>query len=469
MSDALLTLCVDEAGLAAIGAALSRLARPGDTFLLQGPVGAGKSHLARAFIRANLGEGTEVPSPTFTLVQTYEAGEAEIWHADLYRLSDSAEVDELGLTDAIGSQICLIEWPDRLPDPVPDALVVDLAADTNPDLRRVTLHGGARWRSAARAAFVAAAGWGDAGLAPLAGDASARSYIRLTRAGDSAVLMDAPAGSLGPFIAMTDWLRERGFHAPRILAQEDASGLMLLEDFGDALMARVVGADPAQAAPLYSRVAGLLADLHRHAPPDFVAPMDGAAFEAQLAMFADHYAAEVGGQAAAAQVGPVVRALYDQLCGDVAPVVSLRDFHAENIVLTPDNRLGLLDYQDAVATHPAYDLVSLLHDARRDVDTETEAAAIARYLDASGADPDRFGAAYALLGAARNLRIMGIFARLCVQDGKPRYLDFMPRVWAHILRETAHPRLAALRELVVQVPAPDDAMIERFRARCPTR
>ena len=471
MSDALLTLDAGPEQLAAIGAALSRLAGPGDVFLLQGPVGAGKSHFARAFIRARMDNPSEdVPSPTFTLVQSYDAPDgAAIWHADLYRLSDSAEVDELGLTEAMNDAICLIEWPDRLPDPAPDALLLDLAPHDDPDLRRLTLRGGPHWRRAARAAFVAAQGWGDARAAFLAGDASSRRYERLTRDGDSAVLTDAPPRSLGPFVAMTEWLRARGCDAPRILARDDAAGLMLIEDFGDALVARVTTADPAQATPLYTRIAGLLADLHRYAPPDFVAPMDGPVLADQVGLFAAHYAAEAGGQEAALQVAPLVARLYDRLCAEVAPVVSLRDFHAENIVLTPDNRLGLLDYQDAVATHPAYDLVSLLHDARRDVGAKTEAAALAHYLKQTGADAEGFAAAYAFLGAVRNLRIMGIFARLCIKDGKPRYLDFMPRVWAHILRETAHPELAPLRELVMQVPAPDAALIERFRAQCPIR
>ena len=144
----------------------------------------------------------------------------------------------------------------------------------------------------------------------------------------------------------------------------------------------------------------------------------------------------------------------------------MRDFHAENLIWNGDAALGLIDYQDAVACHPAYDLVSALQDARRDVDPRIEADCIARYLAATGLDRDRFRAAYALLGAQRNLRIVGIFTRLCLRDGKPRYLDFMPRVRDHLQRDLGHPALTPLARIIADIPAPDSAAIERIRRQC---
>ena len=245
MADALLTLTGDAELTAAFARALAPELRAGDTLLLDGPVGAGKSHFARALIRARLQNPAEdVPSPTFTLVQTYD-GDPPVWHADLYRLTDAAEVDELGLTDALPEAIALIEWPDRMGE-IPGALTLHFRPDPDPEMRRIEL-AGTGWararRAAERARFAHAAGWGEAAVAFLAGDASARRYFRLTGDDGSAVLMDSDPKTLAPYLAMTAWLRERGFDAPRVIASDPALGLALIEDFGDAQIARVIAAD----------------------------------------------------------------------------------------------------------------------------------------------------------------------------------------------------------------------------------
>ncbi|NHF72949.1 tRNA (adenosine(37)-N6)-threonylcarbamoyltransferase complex ATPase subunit type 1 TsaE [Paracoccus xiamenensis] len=474
MAAALLTLIGDADLTAAFARALAPELGAGDTLLLEGPVGAGKSHFARALIRARLANPAEdVPSPTFTLVQTYD-GTPPIWHADLYRLTDPSEIDELGLIDALEDSIAVIEWPDRM-DPVPGALTLRLSNDPDPALRRIEILGDpTRWaravRAAERAGFAQGAGWAEAQVAFLAGDASARRYFRLERDGKTAVLMDADADTLAPYLAMTDWLRDRGFDAPRVLAADRDRGLSLIEDFGDAQLARVIESDPASAGPLMERIAAMLARLASFPPAPGILQLDGPEMARQVGMFADHYpeaaGADAEAMAAAAQIAPTVARLHAHLCADLPPVTSLRDFHAENLILTADNRLGLLDFQDAVATHPGYDLVSVLHDARRSLPAEVEKAAIARFLADTGLDPDRFRAAFALLGAQRNLRIMGIFTRLCLRDGKPRYLSFMPHTWALIGRETAHPALADLARLIGRIPAPTPEIIERIRSRC---
>ena len=460
-------LIADEDLTAALARMLAATMRPGQTILLDGPVGAGKTHFARAFIRARQGDAAEdVPSPTFTLVQTYDDPMgAEIWHADLYRLTDPSELAELGLEEALQDAICLIEWPDRL-ERLPDgAITLAIAAHADPDLRTITLIAPDAARITVRAAFVADAGWADARVVTLAGDASARRYFRLAGAQGSAVLMDDPSGACAPFAAMTDWLRGHGFGAPAILAQDQGAGLLLVEDLGDDLVARVLERDPGMAPVIYDRITDLLVDLHRHPVPGFVAPLDGPTLAEQVGLFAEWYP-QAAGANGGEEIAPLIARLHADLATDLPLVLSLRDFHAENLIWRGDAPLGLIDYQDAVACHPAYDLVSALQDARRDVDPAIEAACIARYLATTGMDPDRFRAAYALLGAQRNLRIMGIFTRLCIRDGKTRYLDFMPRVWGYIARNLAHPALAPLAQAVAALPAPDAAIIERIRARC---
>ena len=468
-----ITLIADEDLTGGLARMLAATARPGQTILLDGPVGAGKTHFARAFIRARQGDAAEdVPSPTFTLVQTYDDPQgSEIWHADLYRLTDPSELAELGLDEALESAICLIEWPERLERFPRDALTIAIQADVKPDLRQITMTG---WpdleRAMARAAFVHRAGWAQARVLPLAGDASARRYFRLLGPDRTAVLMDDPTGGSAPFVAMTQWLGGHGFGAPELLAEDQVTGLLLVEDLGDDLVARVLETSPDSASAIYTRITDFLVELHRHPVPDFVKPLNGPALAEQVGLFAEFYPHAVGAVSHRADhVAALIAALYDDLIGKDPLVLSLRDFHAENLIWRGDAPLGLIDYQDAVACHPAYDLVSCLQDARRDVDPRIEADSITRYLTETGADPDRFHAAYALLGAQRNLRILGIFTRLCLRDGKPRYLDLMPRVWTYIQRDLAHPALVPLAAILNELPAPDANIIERIRSRCPTR
>ena len=475
MAVAVLIFTADAAMTAAFAGALAADLRAGDTILLKGQVGAGKSHFARALIRARLGNPLEdVPSPTYTLVQTYEA-DPVIWHADLYRLTAAAEVDELGLTDALPDAIVLIEWPDRMALSG-SALTVTLTPTDDPEMRQIELSGepdllARATRAAGRATFAHAQGWGgDTQSAFLAGDASARRYYRLCRDDASAVLMDTDATTLEPYLAMTKWLRARDFHAPRVLVADVDQGLALIEDLGDAQLARVIEGDPAEAEALYIRVADLLSRLASYPPAPGIPALGTNEIGTQVQLFAEWYpiaaGANTAAQQAADQIAPLIERLHSQLCCDVPPVTCLRDFHAENVILTPDDRLGLVDFQDAVSGHPAYDLVSVLHDPRRALPKGVEQAAIDRFLAATGFAPDRFNAAFALLGAQRNLRIMGIFTRLCVRDGKPRYLDFMERTWSLIRQDVSHPALAELAALIETIPAPTPEIIERIRALC---
>lgn len=330
-------------------------------------------------------------------------------------------------------------------------------------------------RRALAARFLSDAGWGAAGRAALAGDASARRYERLALDRRRAVLMDASPGlgeSTERFARMARWLSGHGYSAPEILGEDHAEGFLLLEDLGDALFARLLAADPPREAELYAAATDFLVDLHRHPAPDFIAPLDAAGLADLAALMPRWYLTGIGaaGNPQAEAVPDLIGAAFDRL-GDGRIVTALRDFHAENLIWLPERsghaRLGLLDFQDAVATHPAYDLVSLLQDARRDVSEATEAAMIARYVAARALEPASFGAIYALLGAQRALRIAGIFARLTLRDGKAHYLDYLPRVWRCLDRNLAHPALGDLARAVHEgLPAPTPERVQRIKDQC---
>lgn len=330
-------------------------------------------------------------------------------------------------------------------------------------------------RSARIDAFLAAHGWDSAARHALAGDASNRRYLRLVQPeGARAVLMDAPSErgeDVRPFTAIARHLRAFGFSAPEILAEDTQAGLLLLEDLGDALYARVLERNPSQEPELYRAATDLLVDLHRHEPP------------ADLASYSPALMADLAGLALDwyrhGATGAKDSELRTRFCAEIETHLSAlpaidsvliqRDYHAENLLWLPERaglaRVGLLDFQDAMRGHPAYDLVSLLQDARRDVSPETAHAMLDHYIAATGAEADAFTTAFHWLGAQRNLRILGVFARLSLRDGKPHYVALIPRVWAHLQTDLHHPALARMAALVDDaLPPPTPAHLSRLRS-----
>lgn len=292
--------------------------------------------------------------------------------------------------------------------------------------------------------FLGSAGWQDAAIEPLPGDASFRRYFRLRRGEKTAMLMDAPPPNEdpAPFLRAAKWLDGNGLRAPRILAEDAARGLVLLEDFGEARMRDYLDQWPSDEEQVYRAAVDALVELHRLPPGPFL-DYSLSEYLREVRLFTEWFcparglAVDAAGYAAA----------WEQVLVPLLPrqrpgVVVLRDYHAENIMLLNSlTKQGLLDFQDALNGHPAYDLVSLLQDARRDVSPELEAAMFDHYVSQTGADAD-FLADYARLGAQRNAKIVGIFVRLWKRDGKARYLDLIPRVWALLERDLAHPALA---------------------------
>ena len=339
--------------------------------------------------------------------------------------------------------------------------------------------------------FLQKSGWGDAVVTPLPGDASTRCYARLTHGPDRAMLMMQPqnaetpaatpdadeaqrralgynavarlAGAdCGRFAAVSDYLRSRGLAAPQIHAADFPKGLVILEDFGDALFADVL-AQGGSEDELYKSAVEVLARLHAQSAPENLPgglPLhayDEVALLAETDLLTEWFLPLALGRAATEQEILEHRRLWRMALDSIAgnpPVFVHRDYHAQNLIWMPErgglSRVGLIDFQDAVAGSRAYDLVSLIEDARRDVSPELAEIATRHYLAAMNAqgtpvDETQFRHEMAVMAAQRNAKIVGIFARLYKRDGKARYLDYLPRVWAYLERDLVHPSLAALR------------------------
>jgi len=346
--------------------------------------------------------------------------------------------------------------------------------------------------------FVARAGWGEAEREAIQGDASTRSYSRLSMNGRKAVLMNAPKGDEAPgepdgasvetrraigynalarlagpnmeaFLTVAQELSMRGLSAPHIIAADVDLGFALLEDFGDGDFWRVIQADPSMERPLYEAAIDVLAVIYRSSFPSIptfkgnawhIREYDEAALLAETDLFLDYYAPDVGrsvGDAARAEFYDLWRAAFKRLDAH-AHGLCLRDFHAQNLFWLPDRdgqaRVGLIDFQDALFAHPAYDLASFLEDARRDVDLALFEPMKQRFCEKAGLRYDNyFQAAYAVMAAQRNTKVIGFPVRAHVKFGKPQYRSLIPRVRDHLKRDLSHPACADLRAwFAVHVP-----------------
>lgn len=308
--------------------------------------------------------------------------------------------------------------------------------------------------------FLDAHGWGNARVTPLAGDASFRRYFRVAEGRRKAVLMDAPPPNenAAAFVAVDTYLHARGISVPEVMASDTAQGLVLLEDLGDNLFTTAIGSG-ADEADLYAAAADVLAALHAEpmaakAGDHAILPYLPERMAREVGFVLDWHWPEIGGGHAADEV----RHDYETAWAAVWPLAAAHgdrivqfDYHSPNLMWLPERqglrRVGVLDFQDAMRGPAAYDLVSLLQDPRRDVRAGLESALIDRYLGARGEfDRDAFTASYAILGAQRAARILGVFVRLWRRDGKTAYLKHMPRVWSLLDRNLAHPALAPVAD-----------------------
>ena len=493
----------NETATAHLMADLALLIGPGDVVTLSGDLGAGKTAAARAMIRYLAGDGgLEVPSPTFTLAQSYDLPAFPLVHADLYRVNDPIELEEIGLSPLPEGTVVLIEWPERAPDALPRDRI-DIALSHRPALgssaraAEITGYGKAAAQVARLRAlreFLTEAGYIDAKRERMAGDASTRSYARLIRDDGVVILMNSPrrpdgpatydgksysaavhlAEDVKPFVAIGNGLREHGFSAPAIHHSDLDAGFLITEDFGSEGF--VEGDPPAPIAERYEAATDLLAVLHRDVLPEIlpVAPQvtyaipafDTDALLVEAGLMLEWYMPDRG-----VELTDDLRAefvtMWRDLLGKPAAAPRtwvLRDFHSPNLIWLGDrtdiSKVGIIDFQDAVLGPAAYDLVSLLQDARIDVPEPLELALLTRYIRARRAaddsfDPAGFAELYAIMSAQRNTRLLGTFARLNRRDGKPQYLRHQPRIWTYLTRSLAHPALSRFREwYAANVPPP---------------
>jgi hypothetical protein len=482
---------------------LALLVGPGDLITLSGDLGAGKTAAARAMIRYLASDDTlEVPSPTFTLAQSYEFGAFPLLHADLYRINDPAELDEIGLSPLPEGNLVLIEWPERAKDALgADRIDIALSQDAalGPSARSVEITGYGKAatqvaRLKALREFLAGAGYLDAKRQRMPGDASTRSYARLIRDDGVVILMNSPrrpdgpavydgksysaavhlAEDVRPWVAISGGLRTRGFSAPEIRHADIDLGFLITEDFGGAGF--VDGDPPAPIAERYQLAADMLAALHRETLPetlplapqlDYAIPVfDTEALLVEAGLMLEWYLPDRG-VAPSIHLRAEFAAMWRELLKKPAAAARtwvMRDFHSPNLIWLEQRpeigKVGIIDFQDAVLGPPAYDLVSLLQDARVDVPEPLELALLTRYIKARRAadeafDPAGFAELYAIMSVQRNTRLLGTFARLNRRDGKPQYLRHQPRIWTYLSRSLAHPDLAHMREWYsANVPPP---------------
>jgi aminoglycoside/choline kinase family phosphotransferase/GTP:adenosylcobinamide-phosphate guanylyltransferase len=303
-------------------------------------------------------------------------------------------------------------------------------------------------------------GWASSQREPMPSDASARRYIRLCkRTGISAILMDAPPfqnPATPAFVDIAERLKKANLRAPNILANDITNGFVLLEDFGDRIFRREIDGDASNEIPLYAAAVDVLAALAKQPlAAEGLASYDLDRHFAEAQLYAQWWLPD---DVDVVEFRERIRTSLAE-AARARQVLVMRDFHAENLVWLPGDRgvgrVGLLDFQDALAGHPAYDLMSLLQDARRDVSEQLVVTMIARFIQSVGiVDTATFKGDLAALAAVRNLKIIGIFSRLWLRDGKPRYLAFIPRVWANLQRDLQHPRCRDLRRWVEEVSPP---------------
>jgi tRNA threonylcarbamoyl adenosine modification protein YjeE len=479
----------DEAATAWLGEDLALALKPGDLVRLEGDLGAGKTTLARAVIRAMAGEpDLGVPSPTFTLVQSYDL-RLSIHHLDLYRLGSPDELDELGLDELVSDGVALVEWPQRGGDRLPPAAVT-IRLEHEGAGRRAFVSGSAPALSRLRRSllirdFLKRSGVGHTHRQFLLGDASTRAYEIVSGSdGGLRILMNAPrqpdgppirdgkpysqiahlAENVLPFVAVGEALRREGFHAPAIEAADLDQGLLLIEHLGSGSF---LGEDGEPVEARYEEAARLLARLHQrrwpsllpsgYGPDHQVPDYDRGAMMIEVELLLEWYLPFIAGRAA----GPETRAAFvsawnavlDRLVGAETSLV-LRDYHSPNLIWRPDrpgfDRIGLIDFQDAMIGPGAYDVASLAMDARVTIPEPLERATVEAYA-AARHDPsfnrEMFDMAYAIMAAQRNSKILGIFVRLDRRDGKPQYLKHLPRIRAYLGRALRHPALAPVASL----------------------
>ncbi|MCO6048913.1 tRNA (adenosine(37)-N6)-threonylcarbamoyltransferase complex ATPase subunit type 1 TsaE [Mesorhizobium sp. RP14(2022)] len=480
----------DEAATQRLGEDIAAVIRAGDVLALQGDLGSGKSTLARALIRALADEpDLDVPSPTFTLVQTYGTTPA-IAHFDLYRLGHPEELGELGLGEDAQEGAALVEWPERAEGTLPPGTVT-LSLSEYGEGRIAALSGEGSFRdrierSLLARRFLDASGWERATRRRLTADASARTYDVVRKAGrEPVLLMNSLPLVLGPvirdgkayaeiahssrtvhaFVAVDEALAQAGIRVPEIVAQDVANGFLLLEILGSE---GILDADGQPIPERYEAAGALLAKIHErdwspeiHAKAGFtytIPPYDRDALLIETELLLDWFIPWRDGKPASAELRAAFKAEWNRLITRLEATeqsLVLRDHQSPNTFWLADrqgsDRIALIDFQDALIGPAAYDVASIATDPRVTISEELEAQVVAAYEKARNGsprfDPESFREACAICAAQRHTKILGIFVRLKLRDGKDGYIAHLPRIRDYLRRALRHPALTDLRAL----------------------
>lgn len=480
-----------ELETARLGADVALVLLPGDILALSGELGAGKSVLARGIIRHLLQNDSEVvASPTYTLCNHYST-EPAIAHFDLYRLTDPEELEELALDEALEAGCAIIEWPERGFETLPSEAVHVQIEDDGEDGRSIRFSGNTDLvtrihRMLEIRSLLKSNGYGNAERHNLDGDASSRRYERILVEDQTRFLMmDSPEMPDGPpvrnglpyskiahlaenvtaFAAIDQLLLSKGFCAPNIPAMDLESGLLLIEYFGDG---KIVDRNRLPIKDRYMTSVDFLAEMHAcefaksvklsngrtYKIPEY----DRDAFLIEVDLLIEWYAPEFALNGLSEQDKADFKEIWEELIiglSDQQQTLVLRDFHSPNIIWREDqtaiDRIGVIDFQDAVIGPCAYDVASLAQDARVDVSAELEDALVKQYVSkrltaAGDFNIDGFKSEYAVMAAQRATKILGIFCRLNKRDRKPQYLAHLPRIRTYLDRSLNHPVLAQYKK-----------------------
>ncbi len=478
----------DEATACRLAQDIAAMVQTGDLITLSGDLGAGKTTLARALIRSAAGDPVlDVPSPTFSIRIDYRLVHLLLAHIDLYRIAGEEDALELGLDEALEEAALIAEWPDRITWPEVDNRL-DIEIRMTGEQRQAEIRASGSWpqrlaRSLRIRKFIDRAGYRKADRLHVVGDASSKAFERIVSAGQqTAILMNAPARQPGPavwhgrsyddvahraldvlpFLAIGSELAGADIHVPQVFAHDRAAGLVLMEDLGAETIIDETG-EPVRER--YEAAIDLLARMHSRSWPEIlhfdgetctVPRYDTDAMLIEISLFADWHVPHSRGQA----MSPGNRQAFLQDWQDILSAVGgeaqtwvMRDFHSPNILWQPEaqgpHRVGVIDIQDTLIGHPAYDVASLAQDARVDISEGMEDALYRRYCDARRTDDPKFdeegfARAYAILGAQRATKVLGAFTRLSFHGGKPGYEIYLDRVKQVLARNLRHPVLSAL-------------------------
>jgi hypothetical protein len=465
-----------ETETAALAVRIAPFLIAGDVIALSGDLGMGKSVFARAILKAMGCREEHIPSPTFTLVQTYVDTRLPVAHVDLYRLEDAGEIDALDLQDYFTHGITLIEWPEKAADALPDT-ALHLSITAVDDQTRTVSFSGKGWEK--RLAFILpglarpvtpegrlayarqATGEEIEDISIVAADASFRSYWRIQTQNGPRILMDAPPPleDVTPFAKISDFLNGIGVHAPRVEHMDTKGGYALLEDFGDTTMFEAMKQGYNMTA-LYEKAVDILIHVAKSANAD-VPAFTARAYQDEVCLYADWYLPTTYGAATDPALRQQLRDMWLPLVAriqEIPKTTILGDYHCQNLMVLPHWQedgiagMGVLDFQGARIGTVAYDMVSLLYDVRFDVPADLRGHLIRRFV--SGLDGavtmDDFMTAFRLSGVQNLMRIAGIFTRLQYRDGKEVYARYMPRLWGHLSELIAHPDCTQVRQFLGQ-------------------